>query len=178
MKIISRHIYLLIVFVFFIFSFPAIRAQETQSGREDFRLPYKNTYVKEPLASENEFGMSEAQIVQPKSFAEVKNILPNSIWEGHEKEIEMYWRAWEIAVSNIRRPQDGSGFVSRYLDTAYNGNIFMWDSSFLLMFARYGTYFFPFQQTLDNFYAKQHPDGFICRQKEQQIFRLIALQIF
>lgn len=24
--------------------------------------------------------------------------------------------------------------------------------------------FFPFQRTLDNFYAKQHPDGFICRE--------------
>ena len=40
----------------------------------------------------------------------------------------------------------------------------MWDSSFILMFARYGTRFFPFQRTLDNFYAKQHPDGFICRE--------------
>ena len=76
----------------------------------------------------------------------------------------MYWRAWEIAVGNIRAPQEGSGFVSSYLDTAYNGNIFMWDSSFILMFARYGARFFPFQQTLDNFYAKQHPDGFICRE--------------
>ena len=40
----------------------------------------------------------------------------------------------------------------------------MWDSSFILMFARYGARFFPFQNTLDNFYAKQHPDGFICRE--------------
>ena len=46
--------------------------------------------------------------------------------------MEMYWRAWEIAVGNIRKPQSGSGFVSSYLDTAYNGNIFMWDSSFIL----------------------------------------------
>ena len=76
----------------------------------------------------------------------------------------MYWKAWEIAIGNIRAPQAGSGFVSSYLDTAYNGNIFMWDSSFILMFARYGTRFFPFQNTLNNFYAKQHPDGFICRE--------------
>ena len=40
----------------------------------------------------------------------------------------------------------------------------MWDSSFILMFARYGTRFFPFQNTLNNFYAQQHPDGFICRE--------------
>ena len=40
----------------------------------------------------------------------------------------------------------------------------MWDSSFILMFARYGTRFFPFQNTLNNFFAKQHPDGFSCRE--------------
>ena len=29
---------------------------------------------------------------------------------------------------------------------------------------RYGQRFFPFQATLNNFYSKQHPDGFICRE--------------
>ena len=76
----------------------------------------------------------------------------------------MYWKAWEIGIKNIKAPEAGSGFVSSYIDTAYNGNIFMWDSAFITMFARYGTRFFPFQRTLDNFYAKQHPDGFICRE--------------
>ena len=93
-----------------------------------------------------------------------RKILPSPVWEGHEKEVELYWHAWQIAVGNIRQPQEGSGFVSPYLDIAYNGNIFMWDASFMMMFARYGYRFFPFQRTLDNFYAKQHPDGFICRE--------------
>lgn len=133
-------------------------------NNEKYNLPYKNTYLKEPLVAENEFRTAKPETIQPKNFAEAKNILPNPIWAGHEKELEMYWRAWEIAVGNIKAPQPGSGFISSYLDTAYNGNIFMWDSSFILMFARYGTRFFPFQRTLDNFYAKQHPDGFICRE--------------
>ena len=97
-------------------------------------------------------------------LAEARKILPAPVWEGHDKEIEMYWHAWRIAVGNIRQPQEGSGFVSPYLDIAYNGNIFMWDASFMMMFARYGYRFFPFQRSLDNFYAKQHPDGFICRE--------------
>lgn len=137
---------------------------QTSGNDEKYRLPYKNTYLKEPLVTENEYRIAKPTAVQPKSFVEARKILPNPIWAGHEKELEMYWRAWEIAVNNIKAPQPGSGFVSSYLDTAYNGNIFMWDSSFILMFARYGTRFFPFQQTLDNFYAKQHPDGFICRE--------------
>ncbi len=131
---------------------------------EKYNLPYKNTYVKEPLVAENEYRVMKADTLPVGTFEEARMILPAPIWNGHEKEIEMYWKAWEIAVGNIRHPQAGSGFVSSYLDTAYNGNIFMWDSSFILMFARYGDRFFPFQRTLDNFYAKQHPDGFICRE--------------
>lgn len=133
-------------------------------NNEKYNLPYKNTYLKEPLVAENEFRIAKPETIAPKSFAEAKAILPAPIWAGHDEELAMYWRAWEIAVGNIKAPESGSGFVSSYLDTAYNGNIFMWDSSFILMFARYGTRFFPFQRTLDNFYAKQHPDGFICRE--------------
>ena len=140
-------------------------AQAQSCGNDEkYRLPYMNTYVKEPLVSENEYRVARPDTVVTNDFEAARKILPVPIWEGHAKELEMYWRAWEIAVGNIRAPQPGSGFVSGYLDTAYNGNIFMWDSSFMLMFARYGSRFFPFQRTLDNFYAKQHPDGFICRE--------------
>ena len=148
---------------FFFTAIPLLKAQGCGND-EKYHLPNKNTYVKEPLVAENEYRIAKPETVEPKSFEEARQILPNPIWAGDEKELEMYWRAWEIAVGNIRAPQQGSGFVSSYLDTAYNGNIFMWDSSFILMFARYGTRFFPFQRTLDNFYAKQHPDGFICRE--------------
>ncbi|MFT3994913.1 MAG: trehalase family glycosidase [Dysgonomonas sp.] len=142
-----------------------ISAQEkTEEVAQKYNLPYKNTYVKEALVAENEYRVAKPEFITPKSFEEAKKILPNPYWDGHDKELEMYWRAWQIAVGNIRQPLEGSGFVSPYLDTAYNGNIFMWDSAFMMMFARYGYRFFPFQHTLDNFYAKQHPDGFICRE--------------
>lgn len=129
-----------------------------------YKIPYKNTYVKEPFTSENVFRIMKPDSIPMGTFEEAKDILPSPIWDGHEKELEMYWKAWEFAVKNITHPQEGSGFVSTYIDTAYNGNIFMWDTSFILMFAKYGARFFPFQRTLDNFYAKQHPDGFICRE--------------
>lgn len=141
----------------------ALKAQEDET-RPKYNLPYKNTYVKEPLVTENEYRITKPKYLEPKSFAEAKQILPNPIWDGHAKEIEMYWKAWEIAVGNIRQVEEGSGFVSPYLDVAYNGNIFMWDTSFMMMFTRYGYHYFPFQHSLDNFYAKQHPDGFICRE--------------
>ncbi|MBF0576853.1 MGH1-like glycoside hydrolase domain-containing protein [Dysgonomonas sp. GY617] len=148
-----------------IIMFPmALFSQENDETPPKYNMPYKNTYVKEALVAENEYRIAKPKITKPKSFEEAKNILPNPIWQGHDKEIEMYWKAWQIAIGNIRQPDEGSGFVASYLDVAYNGNIFMWDASFMMMFARYGYRFFPFQNTLDNFYAKQHPDGFICRE--------------
>lgn len=139
-----------------------LRAQDLRSG--PYELPYKNTYVKEVFVAENPYRTMTPERIEPRPFAEARKILPAPFWQGHEREVEMYWHAWKIAVGNIRQPQEGSGFVSPYLDIAYNGNIFMWDASFMMMFARYGHRYFPFQRTLDNFYAKQHPDGFICRE--------------
>lgn len=148
-----------------------VNAQETpvdslskEEVESKYNVPYKNTYINQALVTENEFRTADVSKISPKSFSEAKKILPKPIWKGHSKEIEMYWKAWEIAIDNIRQPLDGSGFVSPYLDTAYNGNIFMWDDAFMMMFTRYGYRFFPFQKTLDNFYSEQHPDGFICRE--------------
>lgn len=76
----------------------------------------------------------------------------------------MYNRAWEMGFSNLRQPEPESGFVSGFIDTAFNDNTFMWDSCFMMMFGRYAQRVFHFMGTLDNFYAKQHPDGFICRE--------------
>ncbi|MCC8035879.1 MAG: glycoside hydrolase [Rikenellaceae bacterium] len=144
----------------FLYCFTGLSAQDSP----EYNLPYKNTYVKEPLVTDNPYrGALPVETPVPELDA-VRMYIPAPVWDGHSAEIQMYWRAWEIAFRNICHPQPGSGFVSTYIDTAYNGNIFMWDTSFISMFARYGWRAFPFQQTLDNFYAKQHPDGFICRE--------------
>lgn len=154
----------LFVSLFMMIGSAMILKAQSREHHKKYNLPYKNTYVKEPYVTENEYRIVKPYVVKPQSFHVARQILPVPIWKGHEKEIEMYWAAWQLAVEHIRLPEEGSGFVSGYLDTAYNGNMFMWDSSFILMFARYGARFYPFQQTLDNFYAKQHPDGFICRE--------------
>ncbi|MCL2463029.1 MAG: hypothetical protein FWF44_10215 [Defluviitaleaceae bacterium] len=79
-----------------------------------------------------------------------------------------YWKAWEIGFSNLRNPAPTGGFVSPYIDTTFNGCIFMWDSCFMTMFTKYAKRVFDAQSTLDNFYAKQHPDGFICREIDEE----------
>ncbi|MEA5109316.1 hypothetical protein SDC9_08717 [bioreactor metagenome] len=130
----------------------------------DSNARFKNTYVKNVFVTENEFRNARPSITPSPGFDMAREILPVPFWEGNPAAAEMYWKAWEIAFRNIKDPAPASGFISSYLDTAYNGNIFMWDSAFITMFARYGSRAYPFQKTLDNFYAKQHPDGFICRE--------------
>ena len=76
----------------------------------------------------------------------------------------MYWKAWELAFRNFHEPAPGSGFVSQFIDAAFNQNIFQWDTCFMTMFCNYAHPLVPGIGSLDNFYAKQHEDGEICRE--------------
>ena len=133
-----------------------------------FRQNSEFTYIENDYVKENEFARrseagEQARQNIPK-FSEIKDKLPEPIWDNHKDITECYYKTWEIAFKNLSNPMENSGFVSPFIDTAFNGNLFMWDSSFILMFCKYAAHIFDFQQTLDNFYAKQHKDGFICRE--------------
>lgn len=143
---------------------PSMLLASEQEKLPKYNLPYKNTYAKEPLVTDNEFRNAEAVLTPKPTYEQAVKVLPNPIWDNHQEEIDMYWAAWKIGVGNITDPLPDSKFINTYIDTAYNGNIFMWDTAFITMFTRYGERLFPFQQTIDNFYSHQHPDGFICRE--------------
>jgi len=69
-----------------------------------------------------------------------------------------------LLFANRRTPRSGTGFVSPYLDAAFNSNVFLWDTAFITMFARLLHPWVPSICSLDNFYARQYPDGEICRE--------------
>ena len=117
-----------------------------------------------PFVKENTFIGRPPEKLPLPTFSVEKDHLPSPVWEGHDDAVACYWKAWELAFRNLCSPIDGSGFVSNFIDTAFNGCLFMWDSAFILMFGKYGNRSFNFQGTLDNFYALQHRDGFICRE--------------
>lgn len=131
-----------------------------------FDTSYVATYVESPYANENPFRRrTRRSSGEFPTFAEAREqLLPVPHWAGHEAALECYWRCWEIAFQNFRRATDDNGFVSDFSSTMFNDCLYMWDSVFITLFGRYGDRAFKFQQTLDNFYAKQHPDGGICRQ--------------
>ena len=97
-------------------------------------------------------------------FTESKDKLPKPILEDNNEWVGMYWKCWEIAFAHFKKPPENSPFVSNILDEAFNENIFQWDMIFMVMFARYAHDVFPAINSLDNFYCRQHPSGYICRE--------------
>ncbi len=125
----------------------------TTYARPTDPLVEKNLYHSKPY---------ERQPIRP--FGEAKERLPVPVLPDRPDWVEMYWRAWEIAWSNLHRPKPDSGFPANFIAPAAHDHIFMWDSAFMTMFGVYGRRQFDFMGTLDNFYARQHEDGFICRE--------------
>jgi len=97
-------------------------------------------------------------------YEEVKSELPSPIYDDNPLWVKTYWKAWELGFRNFHEPASHSGFVSQFIDAAFNENIFLWDSCFMTMFCNYAYPLVPGISSLDNFYAKQHGDGEICRE--------------
>jgi hypothetical protein len=123
-----------------------------------------DTHVPDAWVAENPFLSRPQEHADLPVFSRVRAILPDPFWAGHPEVSDCYWRAWELAFSNLKRPTPENDFAANYCDTAFNGNLFMWDSAFITCYGVYGRRAFNFQKTLDTFYRKQHPDGFICRE--------------
>jgi hypothetical protein len=126
-----------------------------------------DTHVADRWVAENQWiGLPQDSQDLP-SFTQARAILPDPFWAGHTAVTDCYWRAWELAFHNLKQPTPENDFAADYCDTAFNGNLFLWDSCFITCFGVYGRRAFNFQRTLDTFYRKQHQDGFICREISQ-----------
>jgi len=136
---------------------PFLRTPRPNPERYDTHVPNawvpKNQFISLPQASQDLPTLSQARAILPEPF-----------WAYHAATIACYWRAWELAFGNLKQPTHENDFAADFCDTAFNGNLFMWDSSFITGFGVYGRRAFDFQRTLDTFYRKQHTDGFICRE--------------
>lgn len=96
-------------------------------------------------------------------YEESKALLPSPVWDENPEWVRLYWKAWEIAFSNLKQPQTGSMLVANWIDEGLSPQIFQWDTHFMVMFGRYAAHIFPFIESHDNFYARQHNNGMICR---------------
>ena len=111
------------------------------------------------------------------AFPETRKLLPAPIYDENPLYIRMYWKAWELAFRNFHEPTPNSGFVSQFIDAAFNQNIFLWDTCFMTMFTNYAHTLVPGIGSLDNFYAKQREDGEICREIDRDSGRDFSLWV-
>jgi len=110
------------------------------------------------------FGKKQYEPTALPGFEATRDKLPSPIFDEDPNYVRCYWKAWEVAFRNFHEPAKGSGFVSQFIDAAFNQNIFLWDTCFMTMFCNYAHACVPGIGSLDNFYAKQREDGEICRE--------------
>lgn len=70
----------------------------------------------------------------------------------------------KLAFKNASKPAVGSGLVSNFQDSAFNENLFLWDSAFISRFLSTFDGVLLGIETLDNFYHMQREDGLIPRE--------------
>lgn len=97
-------------------------------------------------------------------FEDIRGRLPQPVVAGREHWLGCYWYAMETACANVKHPAGQSGFISDFVDGAFNQDLFLWDTVFITMFADMATPWLPGITALDNFYVKQLPDGEIPRE--------------
>lgn len=125
-------------------------------------------YEENRYVEKNTFLSKTANTLPTPEYEENKDKLPFPIWDGHCDTIKCYQHVLKKAFENFKTPNPESGLISPFIDTAFNGNLFMWDSAFNVMYGKYFSNVADFQVTLDNFYARQHKDGFICRELSEE----------
>ncbi|NKI31075.1 MGH1-like glycoside hydrolase domain-containing protein [Croceivirga thetidis] len=76
----------------------------------------------------------------------------------------MYDKALQITKSKVRGGETEPFFKKPFVDAAFSDNIFLWDSCFIVCFAKYHLDELPVYQALDNFYERMEVDGYICRE--------------
>lgn len=85
--------------------------------------------------------------------------LPRPVLSAHPEWVELYDFAWKMARDHIRT-SGKRAFIDIAWDSKRNWQ-WVWDTSIVAMFARYGAGCFPGIDGLDNFYDLQRDDGFI-----------------
>lgn len=100
------------------------------------------------------------RVIDLKKFA---HLIPHPIIEGHSEWLALYRKTWQILWENLSYGNSYNKYGKVFLEEGFNEQIYQWDSSFMTVFAKYARQLFPAIETLDNFYIKQKPDGYIQR---------------
>jgi len=123
----------------------------------------------EPLAPW--YGVKSYRSLPPPRFEEVKDKLPLPLLESTPDALDAYWYCWKIFIDRWNFAPDAPDHqaVANMNGTRSWGpwgSSQVWDSTFMMFWAKYGHQAYPFISQYDNAYARQHDNGFICRESD------------
>ena len=123
----------------------------------------------EPLVANTAFRSRGRTSCRLPDFADVRPRLPVPVLPQHADWEQLYWVAWESLWRSLREPAaEDSLLVSAYPGPQPGGTIDMGTVAFIADLSGYVPGSFCLIESLDNFYANQHEDGFICRSLDTQ----------
>ena len=108
----------------------------------------------------------------PPSLKDIEGSLPVPVLEGNEDAIRAYWYCWDTLLkvwTYAPSSQDHQAVTNMIGIQSWGpwGSSMVFDTCFILHFARYGAAAYPFIGSLDDCYARQHENGFICREADK-----------
>lgn len=109
----------------------------------------------------------------PPKFEEIEQELPRPVFEGHPDALAAYWHCWKVlcGVWHYAPSEETHQAVSNIIGIRTWGpwgSTMVFDTAFILYFAKYAHQAYPFVEGFDNCYARQHENGFICRESDRE----------
>ncbi len=89
--------------------------------------------------------------------------VPEPVYDDDPLLINLYYAALEMAWNKITYGTTENGFALSFMDEGFNEYIYQWDDCFIARFGIYAPGVFPAMNSIDNFYSRQRPDGYIQR---------------
>ena len=137
-------------------------------GKQHSVIPFVAT---EPLSPW--FRNKSYRDAPPPKFEDIRAQLPVPVLEADPAYLDAYWYCWKTMLETwcFAPSADDHQSVSNLIGIrtwAYWGSTMVWDTAFMLHFARYGHGAYSFITGLDNCYARQHENGFICRESDRE----------
>lgn len=128
----------------------------------------RSLFPAEPLVEQNKYRQRGRIQSRIPDFDEVRPRLPVPVFPEDPGWQKLYWSGWEYLWSRFRFPLDESSLVAAFTLPKPGGNIEMSTATLVTQLSGYIPGSFSLIDFLDNFYAVQHDDGFICRELDSE----------
>lgn len=118
----------------------------------------------EPLVDKNIYRRRGRVVEELPSFSTIRPRLPIPVLPDDPGWVRLYWLAWEALWSRLQTPPPQSTFITPFPSPKPGSHLDILTGVFLAQVAAYVPGNQSLLASLDNFYARQHDDGFISRE--------------